>query len=289
MSDLHYGEVILDPDALSQTLRRLAQQYELAPNELMTLMRIVELFPRKTRMYFDISQADIYTDVPFVDKFTFDIETDDLILLSTDFDTLVDALIEMAMYLSGFATKIGNQDTWVIDFAIGAWKPVKHHIKRELDILTSDQPRGVVGLRPQPDEEPEGDPYPFRTLVSHLDQMSFEQMIMLAARNDVVTVYFPPGTHPKVRAVYTHARRAIEGVGQHITLHDHRIFNLKLNNALRRIDQLFEPKKLAPPNWIARLLDNESSCQNYSEKNTPSDSHAPFDAFIEQLFSDEDE
>jgi len=288
MNDSYYGEVILDPEALTRTTHELAQHYDLTPDEITSLARIIELFPRRTRMYFDLSNADIYADIPLADKFTFDIETDDLILFSADFDTFVDALIEMAMYLSGFSTKMGNPDAWVIDFTIGAWKPVKQRIKNLLNIPLTEEVHGVVGLRPEADEAQDGDPYPFRTLVSHFDQLSFQQMIMLAARQDV-TVYFPPGTHPKVSAVYTHARRAIEEVAQNITIEDHQAFNLKLNNALRRIEQLFAPATLEPPSWIARLLTQDSN-QPPSEQNEslPPDVPTPFETFIEQLFNDED-
>jgi len=286
MNSSPYTRVTLDPNDLPGTTRQLTTIFDLSVDESATIARIVELFPRPTRMYLDASQEELHRDNPLADKFTFDVETDDLVLFASDIDTLIDATIEMAMYLSGFTTKIGNEDLWVIEFTIGAWKPVKRNIKQQIGIEVSDHPTGLVGLRPDPGEATEGDPYPFRTLVSYFDQLSFQQMIMLAARDDV-KVYFPAGTHPKVRAVYMHARRAIEEVGQFITLQDHQVFNLKLNNAIRRIEQLFDPENLEPPNWVSRLINNEPApTSNTANNSAPYD---PFEAFIEQLFSDEED
>lgn len=284
MNNSAYTRIHLDPNNLPSISRQLATVFNLSIDESATVLRIVELYPRPTYMYLDATQAELYYSNPLADKFTFNVETDDLILFSSDLDTLIDATIEMAMYLSGFTTKIGNEDLWVIEFTIGAWKPVKRNIKQQLGIAVTDHPTGVVGLRPDPSEATEGDPYPFRTLVSYFDQLSFQQMIMLAARDDV-KVYFPAGTHPKVRAVYMHAQRAIEEVGQFITLQDHQIFNLKLNNAIHRIEQLFDPDRLEPPNWVSRLVNNEPTTQLPQE----TEPYDPFEVFIEQLFSDEED
>lgn len=296
--------VWLDPQDPAATMQQLSLACTLPPNELAVLLRIIELFPRPAHMLIDTSQADNLSALPFADRFSFDLQTDELLVFAEDSETLVDALIEMAMFLTGFATKMGNPEHWVIDFTIGAWKPVRRRIKRQLGIPVADRPRGVVGLRPDPGEGIEGDPYPFRTLVSYFDQLSFQQMVMLAARDDIA-VHFPPGTHPKVRAVYVHVRRAIEEVGQYITLDDFQVFNLKLNNALRRIEELFDPAHLEPPNWLARLVDREEARSELPPPESPALLHAgdpesedeseppahynPFEAFIEQLFSDEDE
>ncbi len=286
MNSSPYTRITLDPNDLPGTTQQLVTIFDLSIDESATISRIVELYPRRTQMYLDAAQAELHRDNPLADKFTFDVETDDLVLFASDAATLIDATIEMAMYLSGFTTKIGNDDLWVIEFTIGAWKPVKRNIKQQLGITVADHPTGLVGLRPDPREATEGDPYPFRTLVSYFDQLSFQQMIMLAAREDV-KVYFPAGTHPKVRAVYMHARRAIEEVGQFITLQDHQIFNLKLNNAIHRIEQLFDPGNLEPPNWVSRLVNNETSTA--SKLPQDSEPYDPFEAFIEQLFSDEED
>ncbi len=297
--------VWLNPNDPAATMQQLSLACTLPPNELAVLVRIIELFPRPAYMLLDTEQDNIDATLPFADRFTFDLHTDELLVFAEDSDTLVDALIEMAMFLTGFTTKMGNPEHWVIDFTIGAWKPVRRRIKRQLGIPVADRPRGVVGLRPDPGEGVEGDPYPFRTLVSYFDQLSFQQMVMLAARDDIA-VHFPPGTHPKVRAVYVHVRRAIEEVGQHITLDDYQVFNLKLNNALRRIEELFDPTHLESPNWLARLVDHEETRselpapevppllhsgepESDPDSESPSAHDNPFEAFIEQLFSDEDE
>jgi len=140
----------LDPDDLSGTLQRLAADLAPAPDTLDVLRRIIALFPHDGLLLFDETQADLYRQLALADKFTFDLDTDTLLIFSDDADTLIDALIEMAMYLSGFATMMGNDDAWVTEFAAGAWKPVKNRIKRQLDLPVSSKPRGVVGLPPAP-------------------------------------------------------------------------------------------------------------------------------------------
>jgi hypothetical protein len=280
--------VTIDPQQPGHTMQQLGAVYGVTPDKLAILRRIVALFPRATHMYVDVAQAELVRNLPLADKYTFDVSTDELVLFADDIDTLIDAMIEMVMYLAGFATKLGNPDAWVIEFTIGAWKPVKKRIKRRLDIPVLDQPRGAVGLPPPPDDAPAHDPYPFRTLVSHFDQLSFVQMIRLAARDDI-HVYFPPGSHPKVRAIYLHARQALQEVGQGIDLDDHQRFNAKLNQAIRRIEELFDPASLQPPTWLADFA-QEVRASDPAGTDIPEepDADSPFTAFIEQLFEDED-
>ncbi|MCD4684484.1 MAG: hypothetical protein K8S97_00920 [Anaerolineae bacterium] len=282
--------VIIDPQHLDQTMQQMESAYShLSAANLKILRRIIAQFPRATQMHVDTTQAELVSDLPLLDKFTFDVDTDELVLLADDSETLINALIEMAMYLTGFATKLGNSDAWVIEFTIGAWKPVRKRIKRRLNIPIVDVPRGLVGMPPPPDDAPAHDPYPFRTLVSHFDQVSFVQMIRLAARNDV-QVYFPPGSHPKVRAIYLHTRKALQDVGQWIDLDDHQRFNANLNHAIRRIEQLFDPASLQPPTWLHDLA-QESQPPNTISPDSPPELSAdsPFTAFIEQLFEDEED
>jgi len=296
--------VILDPNDVEASVQQLAEAYDLAPNDLTALRRIIALYRRPIAMYLDETNATLYDSLPLADKFTFDIETDELVLFTCDLDTITDALIEMAMYTAGFATMMGNEQTWVTEFTIGAWKPVKKRLKRQLDIPVQDQPRAVVGLPPPPDKAPANDPYPFRTLVSHYDLASFHQMVILAARDDVA-VYFPPDTHPKVLAVYVYMRRAMQEVAQGLDLDDHETFNARLVQELRRLQELFNPASLEPPGWLLDLIDQENGPEMLddpaarlglfpdtgpSEHSTPPISHKddPFEAFIEQLLPDDD-
>lgn len=285
---MKHNLVTIDPQQLDYTMQQLRHEYHLSPGELAILRRIVALFPRTTQMYVDTEQAELVHNLPLADKFTFDVTTDELVLFASDMDTLIDALIEMAMYLAGFATKLGNSEVWVIEFTIGAWKPVKKRIKRRLNIPVIDQPRGAVGLPPPPDDAPAHDPYPFRTLVSHFDQLSFVQMIRLAGRDDL-QVYFPSGSHPKVRAVYLHVRKALQEVGQWIDLDDHQRFNANLNQAIRRIEELFDPASLRPPTWLDAFAQEMRASESADPAFPPEpDADSPFTAFIEQLFDDDD-
>jgi hypothetical protein len=296
--------VTLDPNDLETSVQQLAEAYDLVSEDLATLRRIVTLYSRPITMYLDETNAILYDNLPLADKFTFDIDTDELVLFRCDLDTITDALIEMAMYLAGFATLMGNEQTWVVEFAIGAWKLVKKRLKRQLGIPVQEQPRAVVGLPPPPDKAPASAPYPFCTLVAHYDLASFHQMVILAARDDVA-VYFPPDTHPKVLAVYVYMRRAMQEVAQGLDLGDHETFNTRLVQELQRLQELFSPTDLEPPGWLADPLDEENSAEMLddpaprlglfpdagpSNRSTPDDSHKdnPFEAFIEQLFSDDD-
>ena len=293
---MSYSIVRLDPDDLSSTLQRLAEALAPAPDTLDALRRIIALFPHDAMLLHDESQADMYRQLALADKFTFDLDTDTLIVFSADPDTLIDALIEMAMYLSGFATMMGSEDAWVTEFTAGAWKPVKNRIKRQLDLHVNEKPRGVVGLPPAPDGTPPPDPYPFRTLVSVYDRGSFEQMVVLAAR-DEIAVYFPPEAHPKVLAAYVYMRRAMHEIAQGVDLYACQTFNERLLESLQRMDTLFSPGTLPPAQWIPGV-DREddpggtASLWGLFTGAAPPPRparHDPFAAFFEQLFADEDD
>jgi hypothetical protein len=304
MPGMRHNVVILDPRDLDGSMHRLAGAYDLSPDMLSLLRRIVALFPRTVQLSVDEAGAILYEDLSLADKFTFDIESDSLLLYNTDPDTFIDALIEMALYLMGFSTMMGSADEWVTEFAIGAWKPVRNRIKRELDIPVHTQPRAVVGMPPPIEQAPVNDPYPFRTLVSTYDLASFYQMVILAARDDVA-VYFPPETHHKVLAVYVYMRRAMQEVAKNIDITDHEAFNARLVTAVQRLQRLFDPSNLPPPSPIrgtSHQFADESS--EYPKQldlfadNTPKDSehnvspsppaYDPFEAFIEELFGDDD-
>ncbi len=281
--------VILDPHDLNGTAQQLASAYELDDETLQTLQRIVALYPRAVPMYVDEAAALLYEDLPLADKFTFDIETDELILFARDPQTLIDACVEMAMYLAGFTTKMGHDEPWITEFTAGAWKPVRKRIKRELGLAVNDRPQGVVGLPPAADHAPTDDPYPFRTLVAHYDLVSFRQMIVLAAR-DELAVYFPPETHPKVRAVYLHARRAIQDVARGVGLGDYRVFNERLLDALRRLEGLFMPSELGLPDWLTRIMPRAAATAptDFPAERDATSPHDPFAEFLEQLLDEQD-
>lgn len=280
------NRVILDPADPAGSVERLGVLYDLPHTTLEILGRIITLYPRPVVLSVDESYSDLYSSLPLADKFTFDLENDELVLLSHDTETFIDATVEMAMYLAGFATLMGSSDDWVVEFAIGTWKPVKRRIKRQLSIPTDSQPRGVIGLPPPPGSIPaEGDVYPFRTLVTHFDQGSFYQMIVLAAR-DNISVYFPPETHEKVLTTYVYMRRAMHEVGQGLALHDYQEFNTRLLAAVQQIQRLFDPANLPAPRWTHQP-DSDAEALGLFPPARPSQN--PFEAFIEQLFPDDDE
>jgi hypothetical protein len=262
--------ILLDPSDLDTTIEQLEKSYRLSESTLMILRRVMAILPCSARLYLDEANAELVQDLPLIDKFTFDLESDDLILYSLDPDTIIDALIEMAMYLTGFATMIGNEEIWVTEFTAGAWKPVKKQIKRHLDIPVREQPRAVVGL---PADKDGGEPYPFQAMVASYNADSFHQMITLAARDDVA-VYFPPETHSKVLATYVYARRAMQEVAQGLGIDSHQEFNERLLQAIQRIHSLFSPETLPV------------SSPSYRP---PTSNDDPFEAFINELFADDDE
>ncbi len=292
MTEMRHGEVTLDPRNLEHSVRQLGEVYHLSPEDMGIMQRVIALYPQPIQIYVDEAITILHDSMPLGDRFTFDIETDELILFSHDKEILIDALLEMAMYLAGFTTMMGSEETWVTEFTIGAWKPVKKRLKRQLDIPVSDHPRGVVGMPPAAENTAQNDPYPFRTLASHYDLASFHQMVMLAARDDIA-VYFPPETHPKVLAVYVYMRRSMQEVAQGIDLTDYETFNARLIQEIQRLDTLFNPSSLTLPTWLHdRHTDDSPSpadrpSPHHPPKSEPNTTPDPFEAFIEDLFSND--
>jgi hypothetical protein len=268
---------VLNPNDLDYSMQQLSELYELAPEMLGPAREIIALFPRSAALMIDEALAPAHGQTPFTDKFTFDLEGDELVIFDHEVATLTDALIEMAMYLSGFATLMGSEDAWVTEFTIGAWKPVKKNIKRRLNLPVRDHPRGIVGVPATAPHSSEPKDRLFHTLVLHYDQVSFHQMVMLAARDDI-TVYFPQDTHPRLLAVYVYMQRAMQEVGQDLDLLDYQAFNTRLLDKLQQLESLFRPGTLPAPTWL-HLLDQEPPPER------PVD---PFESFIDDLFSDDD-
>lgn len=298
MADMKQNAVILDPTNLDDSMQQLAAAYDLDADALSVFRRVVGLYPRAVRMYVDEARGILFKELSLMDMFTFDIETDELVLLSCDHQTLVNAMIEMAMYLAGFATMLGARDEWVIEFTIGAWKPVKNRIKRLLDIPVPRRSRVVVGLPPSSAQGSEDESYPFRRLVSTYNIAAFYQMVVLAAREDVA-VYFPMETHPKVLAVYLYSRRAMQEVARGIGIENHKTFNARLLRAIQHLEKLFDPASLPAPgkppahNALDRPVDlgmfSPPNRMNIDTEQSPvRPEKDPFEAFIEQLFQDDE-
>ena len=278
----------LDPDF---SVRQLDELCDLSPETLLGLRDVIALFPRSALVRVngrDLVQGDgLWVN----DLFTFDTETDELELFSQDETTCVDALVEMAMYLSGFATLMGVEEEWVIEFAIGAWRSVRNRLKRQLDLPVPEDVLAMVGEPPETDAEP----YPFRAMVSSFDPVSFHHMVVLAGREEIA-VYFPPETNPKVLATYIYTRRAIHDVAKGIELEDYQEFNTRLLDGIQRLTTLFWPAGLRAttrPDMVD--LRHLSAVQHGDELPPHADiagidteaSDDPFAAFIEELLGDD--
>src|SRR5688572_20120739 len=83
---------------------------------------------------------------PLDDPFTFNIETDELVLFTDEPAALVDAVLEMAMFVRGFNTLLGVEDDWKIQVAIGAWRHVRERLKIQLRIAAPADKRWSASL-----------------------------------------------------------------------------------------------------------------------------------------------
>lgn len=265
------NQVYLDPLDLEKTMQQLQRFYRLDEETLGTLRRIVEKYPRPVIVYVDEANAPLYADSVLDDLFTFNTETGELILFSSDPMTFIDGLIEMWMFVRGFKTLMGNPDYWKVEFAIGCWKPIKNAIKRSLGIPVNNQITGIVGLPPQPDKALIEDEYPFKTLVASLTTISFAQMVRLAGRNEI-RVHFPQGTDPKVIDVYFSIRRAIQIVTIGLGVDDTERFNERLKEKIQHIEERFSPSELpVPKEWQANSNGMEAASDS-ADSNQDDDS-----------------
>jgi hypothetical protein len=172
-------------------------------------------------------QPDTPIDLwPLVDAFTFDLEHDRLMVYKSDPEVLIDAIIEMAMFLRGFNTAIGTDGPWRVDLAIGAWRVVRQNIKRLL-MIPDAVPQFAVEL-------------PVHT-VTQLDQVTFAGMVFLAGQVHT-QVRFPPEAARVIVETYHRLRRIILTVGLGLGLDDVRTFNQRLVRALLHVETVLLPK-----------------------------------------------
>ncbi len=311
MSEMNHNRIDIDPNDVEGALQKLALIYDLDSDTLGLLRRVIQIFPHTVTLYVDESNAFTYRQTPLDDKFTFNMQTDELILFSRDPMTFIDALVEMAMYLVGFTTLMGVEQYWKVEFAIGSWKPVKNHIKRELGIPVLDEPLWVVGLPPSspegfsPEDPSSDDPHPFRTLVSQLDIASFTQMVRLAARDDV-EVNFPVGADPRVIQVYIRFKTAMYQVGEGLGLDGWQEFNRRILMMVQDLEEEYRPEMLPVPAWWRQqdeALDSpadpvppsaqtgQEPADRFTKTERParkSTTWNPFEAYIEELFNDDE-
>jgi hypothetical protein len=187
---------------------------------------------------------------PLHDAFTFNIETDELILYSDDPLLLIDAIIEMAMFQRGFNTIMGTEDEWKVQVAIGAWRHVRESIKTQLQVAPPLEKAWSASL----DLE----------TVEHYNLISFGTAVFLASRPDV-DVAFPEGTSSTVITIYHRLTRIIETIAFDIGISDHVAFNRRLGRALQWIEETILPTSeedttfddlFGPDNFSDKFLDD---------------------------------
>ncbi len=164
---------------------------------------------------------------PVQDLFTFDMDTDELILFSDEARVALDALLEMAMFMRGFTTLMGLADEWKVQVAIGAWRRVRESLKRAHDLPYWDGQMWSVNLTS------EG--------VAHFDEDSFSMAVTLAGCIEV-DVDFPVGTSPKLIEAYRQMGRVYDAISDSLGLADSVTFNRRLHVALTLIEQHIAPR-----------------------------------------------
>ncbi len=161
---------------------------------------------------------------PLDDAFTFNVETGELVLFSDKPDTLVEALLEMAMFLRGFETFLGSGQEWQIQVAIGAWRQVRKALEANLDLAVESGWRIVVDL----------------DSVQRFDRNAFNVVAYMASRANVEVV-FPPGASALVIQTYRRLVTMVEAIAFGISLADKDLFNQRLRRALRWIEESMLP------------------------------------------------
>jgi hypothetical protein len=172
-------------------------------------------------------RADMLSISPLDDAFAFNMETDELVLFADNPASLVDALLEMAMFLQGFNTLIGVQDEWKVQVAIGAWRRVRENLKAQYRLMP---PLGKLWSASLELET-----------VKHYNMLVFAAMVFLAGRPEL-DVTFPEGADARVVTAYRRLARIIETVALGISLNDHLAFNRRLSRAVLWIEESIMPK-----------------------------------------------
>ncbi len=183
---------------------------------------------------------------PLEDAFTFNMETDELTIFSDNPAILVDALLEMAMFMRGFNTLLGVEDEWKIQVAIGAWRHVRQNLKVQYHLIPAVEKLWSATL----DEE----------TVQDFDPLSFAAMVFLAGRSDL-DVVFPEGANTRVISAYRRLARIIETVALGIDIDDYVTFNRRLYRAIQWIEETILPQ--SGGSTLDDLLDSDGFLDNY--------------------------
>jgi hypothetical protein len=158
-------------------------------------------------------------------------ETDELVVFTDEPSSLIDAILEMAMFVRGFNTVMGIDDEWKVQVAIGAWRHVREALKTQLHLPTIPQKLWGADLELE--------------TVERYNLISFGAVVFMAGRPDV-DWNFPQGTSSLVIDAYHRLSRIIEAIALNVGLDDHLTFNRRLNRALTLIEESIMPKDISP-------------------------------------------
>lgn len=165
---------------------------------------------------------------PTIDPFTFDIDNDELLVFSDEPAVMIDALLEMGMYMQGFSTLLGLEDIWKIQVAIGGWRYVRQSIKESLGIPVPVGKQWAAMVNA--DES------------TNLDEEIFSELIRLAGC-PALDVLFPEEASTEVTEAYRNLVRVMEVLGQNIGIADHVEFNQRMMRVLDLIEDKLAPKR----------------------------------------------
>jgi hypothetical protein len=188
--------------------------------------KAISLQGRPFAVYIDYLNSAPREATPVQDPFTFDMETDELIVFSDDPAIMVDALIEMALYMQGFSTLIGVEEDWKIALAIGGWKYLRASLRQTLGLPSATEKTWVFMLSPEATRDFNAD--------------SFSQVVMLAGCPNV-EVLFPPDAHERLVEVYPQLSRVIQVIAEGISMDDHAEFNARLRRAVTLVEERLSP------------------------------------------------
>jgi hypothetical protein len=158
------------------------------------------------------------------DAFTFNVLTGELVLFSDAAPVLLNAILEMALYVRGFDTLLNDAEEWHVRVAIGAWHYVRAALKERLGL--EDEPEWPVTINDD--------------IAARFNMLSFGILIDLAGRPNLL-LSFPSQASAQAIIAYQRLRRIMETVAFEIGLNDHATFNARLHSAVRHIEAEIKP------------------------------------------------
>jgi hypothetical protein len=167
---------------------------------------------------------------PLDDPFTFNTETGELALFAEEPHVLLDAILEMAMFLRGFDTLLEDGEEWEVQVAIGAWRHVRENLLEQFALDTEVHWRVTI------------DP----SSIERFTISTFSTAVYLAARPNL-DVDFPPGCDAQVIEAYRRISRMLQAVALDIELGDYQKFNRRLRRTVAWIGETLRPSAEPSP------------------------------------------